>query len=114
MLLKFVLSEVVWLYVYLCVYGEVIDLLMMGGDLMVMSVVCLCEYLMLLLVFGFEYVGNIWIGMKVLIYWLYCFVSDLDMFELFVLLCMLIDVGCNVMVMVYLNYWCELLMEVVE
>ncbi|MGU4703711.1 lysine 2,3-aminomutase, partial [Burkholderia cepacia] len=92
----------------------VTDLLMTGGDPMVMSATRLREYLMPLLAPGLEHVGNIRIGTKALTYWPYRFVSDPDTPELLALLRTLIDAGRNVTVMAHLNHWRELSTEVAE
>ncbi|MCA8489683.1 lysine 2,3-aminomutase [Burkholderia arboris] len=112
--LKFASSEAGRLHAYLRAHGEVTDLLMTGGDPMVMSAARLREYLMPLLEPGLEHVGNIRIGTKALTYWPYRFVSDPDTPELLALLRTLIDAGRNVTVMAHLNHWRELSTEIAE
>ncbi|MEL6931101.1 MAG: lysine 2,3-aminomutase, partial [Cyanobacteria bacterium J06600_6] len=63
---------------YLRTHKEVTDVLITGGDPMIMSAKQLSLYIEPLLGNGFEHIRNIRIGTKSLAYWPYRFVSDSD------------------------------------
>ncbi len=96
------------LYHYLQNHKEVTDLLVTGGDPMVMKTKHLAQYLLPLLEPEFEHVQNIRIGTKAISFWPQRFVSDEDAGELLELLERLTKAGKHVAIMMHVNHWKEL------
>lgn len=111
---KFASSDCGQLHDYLRLHGEVSDLLLTGGDPMVMNARRLREYLEPLLDPDLNHIKNIRIGTKSLTYWPYRFISDNDTAELFSLFRKLIDGGKNVTIMAHLNHWKEISTEAAQ
>ena len=76
--LKFQAQETDDLVAYLTAHPEVTDVLITGGDPMIMRTTVLRRYIEPLLAPEFEHVQNIRIGTKALAYWPQRFVSDKD------------------------------------
>lgn len=93
---------------YLMAHKEVSDLLMTGGDPLVMGTRYIREYLSPLLTADFDHVRNIRIGTKALSYWPYRFFAEDDSDDLLRLLERLVRAGKHVAVMAHYNHWCEL------
>ncbi|GAB4360770.1 MAG: KamA family radical SAM protein [Gammaproteobacteria bacterium] len=93
---------------YLAEHREVTDLLITGGDPMVMRTRHLLGYLDALLHPRLEHVGSIRIGTKALSFWPQRFVSDVDADELLRGLERLVKAGKHVAVMAHINHWREL------
>lgn len=106
--LKFSASELSDLHRYLEVNQQVSDLLVTGGDPMVMKASHLRGYLEPLLEPRFDHVQNVRIGTKALSYWPHRFVTDADADEVLRLFERLARAGKHVAVMVHLNHWREL------
>lgn len=96
------------LHHYLKHHQEVTDLLITGGDPMVMKTKHLADYLRPLLEPEFDHIQTIRIGTKALSFWPQRFVSDADAEELMALLKELADGGKHVAVMSHFNHWREL------
>jgi KamA family protein len=106
--LRFSASEADKLHRYLQQHHEVSDLLITGGDPMVMKTTHLTHYLEPLLGPEFDHISNIRIGTKAISFWPQRFVSDEDAGELLALLEKLVKAGKQVAIMTHFNHWREL------
>ena len=93
---------------YLAGRREVTDLLLTGGDPMVMKTHHLSQYLRPLLGPEFAHIQTIRIGSKALTYWPFRFTSDQDADELMRLFEELVSAGKHVALMAHYNHWREL------
>lgn len=100
------------LHSYLREHTEVTDLLMTGGDPMVMRTVKFENYLEPLMHTDFDHIRTIRIGTKSLTFWPYRYVTDPDADELLALLKRLVDAGKHVSIMAHINHKQELRSEV--
>lgn len=96
------------LQAYLETQPQVSDLLLTGGDPMVMKTKHLLQYLEPLMEPRFEHVQNLRIGTKALTFWPQRFVSDADADELLQLLERLVQSGKHVALMAHYNHWREM------
>lgn len=101
-------SETSQLHQYLRAHKNVSDLLVTGGDPMVMKSKHLEEYLLPLLDKEFEHIQNIRIGTKAVSFWPHRFVSDQDSDQLLKLLERLVKAGKHVAIMTHFNHWREM------
>ena len=106
--LRFNSNDAGQLHSYLASQPQVSDLLMTGGDPMVMKTHHLAEYLRPLLQPEFDHVQTIRIGTKALTYWPFRFTSDADADDLMQLFEELVDAGKHVALMAHYNHWREL------
>lgn len=106
--LRFAANEASKLHEYLRAHHEVSDLLMTGGDPLVMKTKHLEAYLLPLLGPEFEHVGNIRLGTKAISFWPQRFVTDPDADDLLRLFERLVRAGKQVAVMAHFNHWREL------
>ncbi|TVP89573.1 MAG: lysine 2,3-aminomutase [Thioalkalivibrio sp.] len=106
--LRMASSEAGQMLGYLRTHPGVSDLLVTGGDPMVMKTRSLAEYLEPLLGSAYDHVQNLRIGTKALSFWPYRFVTDPDADDLLRLLERLVDAGKNVALMAHYNHWREL------
>ncbi|HEX6928995.1 MAG TPA: lysine 2,3-aminomutase [Gammaproteobacteria bacterium] len=107
--LRFASNEAGALHQYLRDHREVSDLLMTGGDPMVMKTRNLAQYLEPLADDpSLEHVQTIRIGTKSLTFWPYRFVSDPDADDALALFEKLVAAGKHVAVMAHYNHWKEL------
>ncbi|MCG8670758.1 MAG: lysine 2,3-aminomutase [Pseudomonadales bacterium] len=106
--LQFAAKEASQLHEYLKEHQEVTDLLITGGDPMVMKTSNLKQYLEPLTQPEFDHIQTIRIGSKALTFWPYRFVTDTDADELIELFQMLVDAGKHVALMAHYNHWKEL------
>lgn len=102
------------LHRYLAQHKEVTDLLVTGGDPMVMRTRKLAHYLEGLLQPEFEHIKTIRIGTKSLTFWPYRFITDPDAEDLLRLLERLVAGGKHVSIMAHLNHPNELRTEVCQ
>ncbi|MCG5500522.1 KamA family radical SAM protein [Ectothiorhodospira lacustris] len=93
---------------YLRAHPEVTDLLVTGGDPMVMKTKYLAQYLEPLTAPEFDHIQSIRIGTKALTFWPHRFVSDGDSDELLMLLERLVKAGKHVALMAHYNHWREM------
>lgn len=100
------------LHAYLAEHKEVTDLLMTGGDPMVMRTKKLREYLEPLTDAKYDHVQTIRIGSKSLTFWPYRYISDPDADELLALLEKLVKSGKHVSFMAHFNHPQEMRTEV--
>ncbi|GAB4363457.1 MAG: KamA family radical SAM protein [Methylohalobius crimeensis] len=96
------------LHRYLRRHPEVTDVLITGGDPMVMKTKHLENYLLPLLGPEFDHVRTIRIGTKSLSFWPYRYLTDHDSDDLLRLLEKLVRGGKQVAVMAHYNHWQEL------
>jgi KamA family protein len=106
--LRMATTEAQKLYAYLRHHPEVTDLLVTGGDPMVMKSKQLKAYLEPLLHPDFSHIQSVRIGTKALTFWPHRFISDKDADELIELLHHLVLAGKHVAIMAHYNHWCEL------
>jgi len=93
---------------YLAAHEEVTDLLMTGGDPMVMRARNLEEYFEPLLDGELEHIRTVRFGSKALTYWPYRFTTDSDADDLLRLFERLVEQGRNVSFMAHFNHWREM------
>ena len=106
--LRFALGEADTLHRYLGAHPELSDLLVTGGDPMVMKTHHLEGYLDALTGPAYDHIQTIRIGTKALTFWPYRFVSDADADDLLRLLERLVRAGKHVALMAHYNHWREL------
>ena len=112
--LRFSAREAEQLHRYLQQHPAISDLLVTGGDPMVMKTSHLAAYLEPLLQPAFGHVQTIRIGTKSLSFWPQRYVSDADADDLLRLLEKLIRSGKHVALMAHVNHWRELETPVVR
>lgn len=106
--LRFASSEADALHAYLAGDDKITDLLVTGGDPMVMKTRHLVSYLEPLLKPHLEHVQTIRLGTKSLTFWPQRFVTDPDADELLRLFERLVAGGKHVALMAHVNHWQEL------
>jgi KamA family protein len=106
--LRMASSEAEHMLGYLRAHPAVSDLLVTGGDPMVMKTRSLAQYLEPLLAPAYDHVRTVRIGTKALTFWPYRFVTDSDADDLLRLLGRMVDAGKNVAVMAHYNHWREM------
>jgi L-lysine 2,3-aminomutase len=106
--LKFASSEAGSLHRYLAEHTEVTDLLLTGGDPMVMKAKHLRMYLEGLMAPELDHVQDIRIGTKSLTFWPYRFVTDPDAEDILALFRELTAAGKHVAFMAHFNHWKEM------
>ena len=102
--MRFNSNDAETLHHYLRDHKEVTDLLVTGGDPMVMRTVKLAAYLEELTKPEYEHIRNIRIGSKTLSFWPYRYVTDEDSQELLALFKKLVDAGKHVSFMAHINH----------
>lgn len=100
------------LHHYLREHKEVTDLLVTGGDPMVMRTTKVRGYLEALTRPEFDHIRTIRIGTKSLTFWPYRYVTDPDADDLLALIKSLVDAGKHVSFMAHINHKQELRSEV--
>ncbi len=106
--LRFAAKEASALCDYLKNHQEVTDVLITGGDPMVMKTKNLQRYLEALTDPALEHIQTIRIGSKALTFWPYRFVTDPDADELLTLFTNLVARGKHVALMAHYNHWQEM------
>ena len=106
--IRFSSAEADGLYAYLKRHKEVSDLLLTGGDPMVMKTHHLKYYIEPLLDRSLHHVQTLRIGSKALTYWPHRFVTDDDADDLLRLLERLVRAGKHVAFMAHFNHWREM------
>jgi len=106
--LRIASNEASALHAYLRQHPRISDLLLTGGDPMVMRTKHLRAYLEPLLRPELAHVQSIRIGTKALSFWPYRFVTDSDADDLMDLLTRLVAAGKHVAIMAHFNHWREL------
>ena len=106
--LKFATDESRRFQSYLRRHTEVTDVLLTGGDPMVMSARNLAAYIEPLLGDGFEHIQTIRVGTKSVAYWPYRYVTDKDADDVLRLFERVVASGKHLAVMGHYNHWKEL------
>ncbi|MFA5630234.1 MAG: hypothetical protein WC997_01875 [Porticoccaceae bacterium] len=106
--LRFASNEADALHAYLASDANITDLLITGGDSMVMKTRHLVGYLEPLLESRLAHVQTVRLGTKSLTFWPQRFVSDADADELLRLFERLVAAGKHVALMAHVNHWQEL------
>ena len=106
--LRFASNDAELIHHYLAAHAQVSDLLMTGGDPMVMKTHHMADYLLPLLHPQFDHIQAIRIGTKSLTYWPYRFTSDTDADDMLRLFERLVVGGKHVALMAHYNHWREL------
>ncbi|MBW3138505.1 KamA family radical SAM protein [Ferrimonas balearica] len=97
------------LHRYLAAHPEISDLLITGGDPMVMKTTKIAQYVEPLIDNpDTEHVQTVRFGTKALTFWPYRFVTDDDADELLALFRRLVKAGKHVSIMAHLNHWQEM------
>ncbi len=112
--LKFATEESSKFQRYLASKKDVTDVLITGGDPMVMSAKNLDAYINSLLIPELEHIKNIRIGTKSVAYWPYKFVTDKDADDTLRLFEKVNKAGKHLAVMGHYNHWQELTTEVAQ
>jgi len=110
--LRFAAAETEALKHYLAQHPEVSDVLITGGDPMVMKTSHLADYLEALLDPALEHVRTIRIGTKALTYWPQRFVTDADADDLMRVFERVVNAGKQLAFMAHVNHWREIEPEI--
>ena len=112
--LRMATTEAEKLHAYLRHHRQVSDLLVTGGDPMVMKTRHLAAYLEPLLRADLDHVQTVRLGTKALTFWPHRFVTDADADDLLRLLERLVAHGKHVSLMAHLNHWREIATPMAE
>ncbi|MGB5848625.1 MAG: lysine 2,3-aminomutase, partial [Ignavibacteriaceae bacterium] len=112
--LKFATDESKRFQDYLIAKKDVTDVLITGGDPMIMSAKNLASYIEPLLEPEFDHIRNIRIGTKSVAYWPYRFVTDKDSDDVLRLFERIINSGKHLAIMGHYNHWKELSTDVAK
>jgi KamA family protein len=112
--LKFATDESKRFQDYLIAKKDVTDVLITGGDPMIMSAKNLSSYIEPLLEPEFDHIRNIRIGTKSVAYWPYKFVTDKDSDDILRLFEKIVNSGKHLAVMGHYNHWKELFTDVAK
>ncbi|HEY6906665.1 MAG TPA: lysine 2,3-aminomutase [Ignavibacteriaceae bacterium] len=110
--LKFATDESMRFQHYLKSNKEVSDVLLTGGDPMIMGIKNIKAYLEPLLKPEFEHIQSIRIGTKSVAYWPFKFVTDKEADELLRLFERIVKAGKHLAIMGHYNHWKELVTDV--
>ena len=99
---------------YLRKHKEVTDILLTGGDPMIMSAKNLKIYIEPFLTPEFDHIKNIRIGTKSVAYWPYKYVTDKDADEVLSLFKKIVNSGKHLAIMGHYNHWVELSTDVAQ
>ncbi len=106
--LRFASNEAESLHRYLEADKKITDLLITGGDPMVMKTRHVVSYLEPLLKPELDHLQTVRIGTKALTFWPQRFVTDDDAEELLELFTKLVDAGKHIAIMAHFNHWREM------
>lgn len=112
--LKFATDESKKFQNYIKEHKELTDVLITGGDPMVMSLAKLETYIEPLLQPEFKHIQNIRIGTKSVTYWPYRFLTDKDADGILRLFEKAIKAGKHIALMAHINHWVELQTDAVH
>lgn len=112
--MKFDARETTELVAYLKAHRDVTDVLITGGDPLIMNTRSMEEIITPLLGEGLEHIQNIRIGTKSVSYWPQRFVSDRDADDLLRLFERVVAAGKNMAIMGHYNHAVELRQEVAQ
>lgn len=106
--LRIASSEASIIHGYLRDHQEVTDLLVTGGDPMIMKTKKLAPYLEGLMHPDLDHIQTVRIGTKSLTFWPQRFVSDADADDMLRLLESMVEAGKHVSIMAHYNHWREM------
>lgn len=112
--LRFSNKEAQKLHDYLGKHKNISDLLITGGDPMVMKTGHLASYLEPLLKSEFDHIQTIRIGTKSLSFWPQRYVNDADADQLLGLLERMVKAGKHIAIMAHFNHWREMATPIVQ
>lgn len=112
--LRFSAKEADCLHAYIKKNTSLSDLLITGGDPMVMKTKHLTSYMEPLLKPEFDHLQTIRIGTKSLTFWPQRYVTDVDADELLQLLEKMVKAGKHVAIMAHFNHWREMQTPIVQ
>lgn len=112
--LRMATAQASHLYDYLRTQPQVSDLLVTGGDPMVMKTGHLRDYLEPLLQPEFEHIQSLRIGTKSLSFWPHRYLDGEEADDLMRLLSQLVEAGKHVAIMAHYNHWQELETETAQ
>ncbi len=112
--MKFAMKEIDYVIEYLKQHPEITDLLITGGDPMVMKGKMLDTYLSALVEANIPHLKNIRIGSKTLGFWPYRYLTDSDADEVLGAFKKVTDAGISLAFMAHFNHYRELETEAVQ
>ncbi|MCT4590174.1 MAG: lysine 2,3-aminomutase [Carboxylicivirga sp.] len=112
--MKFAMKEIDYVIEYLKQHPEITDLLITGGDPMVMKGKMLDSYLTALVEANIPHLKNIRIGSKTLGFWPYRYLTDSDAEEVLGAFKKVTDAGITLAFMAHFNHYRELETEAVQ
>lgn len=112
--LKFATDESRRFQNYIKNHKQISDILLTGGDPMVMSINKLEKYILPFLQPEFNHIKSIRIGTKSLAYWPYRYVTDKDADDILRLFEKVIKSGKHIAVMAHFNHWVEMTTPIVH
>lgn len=112
--LRFSNKEATQLHTYLAAHKRISDLLITGGDPMVMKTDHVAAYLEPLLEPELSHIQTVRIGTKSLSFWPRRYVGDADAAPLLALFKKMVDAGKHVAIMAHFNHWQEMTTPVVK
>jgi len=112
--LRFSNKEANQLHQYLARHKNISDLLITGGDPMVMKTDHLATYLEALLKPELDHIQTIRIGTKSLSFWPHRYVSDEDSDTLLELLERMVKAGKHIAIMAHFNHWREMITPIAQ
>ncbi|TRX63995.1 KamA family radical SAM protein [Carboxylicivirga sp. M1479] len=112
--MKFAMKEIDYVIEYLRQHPEITDLLITGGDPMVMKGKMLDTYLTALIDADIPHLKNIRIGSKTLGFWPYRYLTDSDADEVLAAFKKVTDAGISLAFMAHFNHYRELETEAVQ
>ncbi len=112
--MKFAMKEIDYVIEYLKQHPEITDLLITGGDPMVMKGKMLDTYLSALVDANIPHLKNIRIGSKTLGFWPYRYLTDSDAEEVLGAFKKVTDAGISLAFMAHFNHYRELETEAVQ
>jgi KamA family protein len=111
---KFATDESKKFQQYIKEHKEITNILITGGDPMIMSAANLREYIAPLLGEDFSHTHSIRIGTKALSYWPYRFISDKDSDDILRLFETVVKSGKHLSIMAHFNHWREMETEAAQ
>jgi L-lysine 2,3-aminomutase len=112
--LKFATQESERFQNYLAANKDITDVLVTGGDPMVMSAKNLAAYIEPLLEPEFDHIQNIRIGTKSISYWPFKYITDQDADDVLRIFERVVKSGKHLAIMAHFNHWKELSTEAAQ
>jgi KamA family protein len=105
---KFATDESKKFQTYIKEHKEITNILITGGDPLVMRAANLEQYILPLLTKDFDHIHSIRIGTKALSYWPYRFLTDRDSDDIIRLFEKVVKAGKHLSIMAHFNHWQEM------